>query len=250
MPYSKLLKKVIAESGYTNKEIIEECNKRNRKIDKAYLSKLQNNKVPAPSEEISRTIANICNVDERLLVLEGYIDKAPKEIKEAFESIKLSFSFAILSMFEDEFKKLDDKAIKQIEDEIYKTPLSDFIISLIDNKEYIINMKKQSPQFVVDKDKITLNIAEPLALQVKDNGMYPVIQEGSKVILKFEEKYNNGDILVIKIKDKEDTYFVRYALFNNDEIILTAINKTFKTITEKKENVTILGKVVKVIMDI
>lgn len=131
MPYSKLLKKIIVESGYTNRDIIEKCNKRDRKIDKAYLSKLQNNKVPAPSEEISRTIANICGTDERLLVLEGYIDKAPKEIKEALENIKLIFSMAVLSMFENE---LNDEAIKQVENEINKEPLSDFILQIIDNK--------------------------------------------------------------------------------------------------------------------
>lgn len=50
-----------------------------------------------------------------------------------------------------------------------------------------MNMKKQAPQITVDEDKTTLNIAEPLALPVKDNGMFPIIQEGSKVVLKMEK---------------------------------------------------------------
>ena len=96
MPYHKLLNNIIASTNYTAQEIINKCAEKGIKMNKAYMSKLRNNKVPPPSEDVSRVISKVCDVDERFLVLEGYIDKAPKEIKEAFVSIKFMTTFVTL----------------------------------------------------------------------------------------------------------------------------------------------------------
>lgn len=242
MPYSKLLMKVIAESGYTSKEIVEQCNDRGKKIDRAYLSKLLNNKVPAPSEEVSRIIANICNIDERLLVLEGYIDKAPKEIKEAFDSIKFMTTVAALNIYEN---KLDEETIKNLEIEMNKEPLADFIISLIDNKASAVNFNENGIEVIDEEENFKLSLTEPVALEIKDDSMFPIISKGSKINLKIEDKYNNGDIVAFKIKGKED-FIIRYVMFNGEDIIFTSLNKEFKVMNFKIDEIIILGRVVKV----
>ena len=83
-----MLRNVVANTNYTQEEICKRCTELGIKISKSYINKLLNNKQQAPTEEISRIIANVCNCDERLLVIEGYLDKAPKEIREVFISLK------------------------------------------------------------------------------------------------------------------------------------------------------------------
>jgi hypothetical protein len=250
MPYSKLLMKVVAESGKTSKEIIDECNKRGRNIDKAYMSKLLNDKVPPPSEEISRMIADICEFDEKKLVLEGYIDKAPKEIYEAFVSIKLLTTAAALDIF---LNPKNEQTLEELEREMNKEPVADFIIDLIKTLSNNINLKENGFDIKLEQkdsqDNLVLSLREPIGLPIKDNAMFPIIPLNSKISLQLQKEYNNGDILAIKVKEQED-FIVRYALFNGNEIILTALNREFKPLTYKKEDIIIFGKVVRVITDI
>ena len=82
MPYTKLLNNIIADSNLSYKFIAEKCTEMGTTIDPSYISKLLSGKCNVPSEKISRALANVCGYDERLLVLEGYLDIAPKEIKD------------------------------------------------------------------------------------------------------------------------------------------------------------------------
>jgi len=51
--YSKVLTRIIAESGLTAKEVAEKCNEIGNGIDTTRLSKLQNGRLAAPSEKVS-----------------------------------------------------------------------------------------------------------------------------------------------------------------------------------------------------
>lgn len=245
--YSKVLTKIIAESGLTAKEVAEKCNEIGNGIDTTRLSKLQNGKLPAPSEKVSRDIAKVCNTDGRELVIEGYLEKAPEEITQALMSLKYMTTVSALSVFEN---TIDKKALEYLQEELEKEPLAQFIISLIDNKATDINIYNKSIEFSVDKDNFNMILNNPSSLKVKDNSMYPTIPLNAEITLKMQDKYNDGDILAIKINNKED-FIVRYALFKNDTILLTSLNpKQFETLEYKRKELTILGKVIKVITDI
>ncbi len=247
MAYSKLLLKIIAESGHNYKEIVEECNKRGKKIDKSYFSRVVNGKVPPPAEDLSRMISDICNVDERRLVLEGYIEKAPKEIREVFENMKeIILSFAA-SLIDDEYSQ---ENIDDVKNALDKEPISDFIISLLDMD--IDNMNFNDEDYYLEnqqEDDFTIRLKEPVALSMKDDAMYPIIPEGAKIYLKFVEEYENGEYFAVKINNQND-YTVRQVLVNNEEIILVPLKKSFETVTYKKEELTIIGKVDKVLIKI
>lgn len=249
--YSILLAKIIAESGLTAKEVVEKCNEMDNGIDVTRLSKLQSGKLPAPSEKVSRDIAKVCNVDDRELVIEGYIEKAPKEIIDAFFSIKYMTSMAALQAFGIPLNK---KNIKEIKEELEKEPLAEYIVSLIDNKEADITIDDNDIKFEANENngKTNLNVIlnNPSALKVKDNSMYPTIPENSRITLKIQEKYKDGDILAIKLKDKED-FIVRYVLFKENSIVLTSLNpKDFETLEYKTKDIIILGKVISVTTNI
>jgi repressor LexA len=52
--------------------------------NKAYISKLQNGKIPAAGEDINRALAEVTKGDPVALIQEAYIEKAPLEIKSKF----------------------------------------------------------------------------------------------------------------------------------------------------------------------
>lgn len=81
MEYKELLKKYILESGMSLREIEEEMKQRGFSSDKAYISKLQNGKLPPAGEDITRALAEVTSGDPEALLLAGYIEKAPNELK-------------------------------------------------------------------------------------------------------------------------------------------------------------------------
>ena len=224
--YSKLLTKIIAESDYTAKQVVEKCNELGNRIDATRLSKLQSGKLSAPSSKVSRDLARVCNVDERLLVLEGYLEKAPQEIIDAFISIKSSIVASALNIFKDNFSKDNLKDFNKIKEELQKEPLADFIVSLIDNGVEQVPISESGINLEAKNKDIKVTLSQPTTLTVKDNAMFPIIPDGAKVYLKMQEKYNNGDILAIKTKDNEDI-IIREVLFINNTVILVPLKKDY-----------------------
>lgn len=246
MPYQKLLMKTIAESNHTNKDIVEQLNEKGLHIDKSYLSKLVNGKLPAPREEVSRAIAQICNIDERKLVIEGYFDKAPKEIKNILCNLQKMTTLPVLPMIEN---KIDTETFKIIEEQLLQEPICDFLIELLDSSENtIIDIINNKISLSYDNmPNFTMKIEEPVYLSISNNDMYPIIPKDSKITIELSDKYQNGDIVALKYDNQT---IARYYFMNNDIVSFNAIKKDAKPIDYKDKNVTILGKVKKVITEI
>lgn len=249
MPYSKLLKKIIEDSGYSQKDIIEKCSKEGKNINKTYLSKLINGKTTPPSKEISSILAKVLNTNEKLLIIEGYLDKAPQEIRTAIINIKKLSIYQAIEFYKNKFAP---EYIELLKEEIDNQPLSDFILEFIeqDKQTRILNeMEKLEMNIDQDQSKIQINFSQPHYFPVTDNAMFPIIPHNSQVLLKMEEKYVNGDIVAVKIK-KIENILLRQLVYSNDNIILIPLNKEYSTTTYRKEDIMILGKAIKVINDI
>lgn len=246
MPYGKLLRKMLVESNYTATEIAEECKKRGIRIDKSYISKLQNDKCNCPNEKISSEIAKICNKDERLLVLEGYIDNAPQEVKELLYSIRLLFSTITSNVLS---YSTDKTIVAEFEKLIKNEPISEFILNVIDNKDTLINIDKNIFQTVVTDNGVDMILTQPPAISVADNAMFPLITEKSKVCLSMQTNYENGDIVAVKINDK-DNIIIRQIFFKDNEISLIPLNKNYFSLTYDLSNIVIIGKVTSIINEL
>ena len=246
MPYYKLLRKVVANTNYTQEEIAKRCTELGEKISKSYLNKLLNNKQQAPTEEISRVIAKVCNCDERLLVIEGYLDKAPKEIKNAFLSIKNTTMLYSINMFENE---VDNKTLNEIKEIFEEQPLTDFIIELIDSGKSIINMKELGFEIKSENKKVICDLTKPISFKIEDNSMFPFIKENDEITIEIKDRYINGDIIVATVKGQKGI-IIRQASFLGTQIELAPFNKKYKHTTYNKEELTILGKVKKIITEI
>ena len=76
-----------------------------------------------------------------------------------------------------------------------------------------------------------------------------MLQIVNKLILIMKVKYNNGEIVAVKIKETEEI-IVRIVMFQNDTIFLTSLNKEYKPQIYDKQDVVILGRVSKVVNEI
>lgn len=80
--YSKLLSYHVKCSGLTLRQIAQMCSERGHPIDPSYISKLQTNRLPPPSEEVSQTLAEVLGANVEEFVYWGYVEKAPEVIRQ------------------------------------------------------------------------------------------------------------------------------------------------------------------------
>lgn len=87
MNYAGLLNNYIKESGLTLSVICQRLQENGISIDRSYLSKLKTGAKPPASDELSRAISEVTGGDPEALIIAGYIDKSPEELKKAIEEL-------------------------------------------------------------------------------------------------------------------------------------------------------------------
>ena len=247
MPYSNVLKKTIEDSNLSYKDIKDKLEQKGIHIDKSYLSKLVNGKLPPPRDEISKAISQICNVDERFLVLEAYYDKSPQEIKDILYYLQ---KMVTMSAIPELAKKanIDAKQLDLICEKLNQEGIGIFLaetLDLIKDDNYQIlegNLSVNSK-----KDNIKFQLKEPIFFPITNNDMYPVVPDGCQVNINIQEKYQNGDIVALKYNN---TIIARYYFEIEQNITYTPINKTAKTFDNSNKDIKLLGKITKVIYDV
>lgn len=88
MSYADLLSRYIEESELSLGEIAIKLSSKGLSIDRSYISKLKNGNKPPASEEVTRALAEVTGGDVQALLIAGHIEKAPKEVKTAFEEAR------------------------------------------------------------------------------------------------------------------------------------------------------------------
>lgn len=245
MQYARMLNKILAEKGYKDADIIRMCKEIGVNIDKGSFSKYVNG-ISIPSEQKSRAIAKVCGVDERKLIIAGYLDKAPKEIIDTFKTIKIMEVAGTIKFLEIQDKiKLKD-AERFVEEEL----LSEVLIDILDSKEKYVDFLNKG--FIYKKINSSFNysvaLKEPQGIEIKDDAMSPIIQKGDKVTIDTKQNtYATSDIILVEYKDK---LYTRYIYKVNDTLILSPINKAYKEMLDNKDKIKVLGKINNVIRKI
>ena len=116
MNYRELLNKLMKESGLSNKEIVAKCAELGEKITPNYLSVIKNNDDKIPSDNLSLALAKACNSPhENILLIQGYLDRAPEVIINFLENMKksaLSSTYTFLEKENSMPKELKDELLK------------------------------------------------------------------------------------------------------------------------------------------
>lgn len=246
MAYSKVLKKIIANTNYTQEEVAQKCTELGTKVSRTYITKLLSGEAKAPKEEITRAIAKVCDADERILVMEGYIDKAPKEIIDAFNSLRNMTMLCNINSLENH---IDKQTMNELKKMLEEEPLAEFVVSLIENGNNTVNLEQMGMEIEAKEEKLVLSLPKTIGIKVEDNSMYPLIKHNDEIMIQVLDRYINGDILVVKINN-ENKMVIRQAVFLGNDTELIPLNKEYKIKTYKKDDITILGKVKKIITEI
>ena len=82
MRYTEILKANIMASDLSLSQIARRLEKKGINIDKSYLSKLQNGKIPPAGERINDAIAEVLGIDKLELKVAAYREKIPKDVLE------------------------------------------------------------------------------------------------------------------------------------------------------------------------
>lgn len=253
MPYTTLLNKLIDESGLTVKEIAERCTQDGVKVTPAYISTLRNDENNrTASDTMSKAIAKACgSKNEDVLVIEAYIDNAPQAFKGIFDFIKESMMTVLLGMFANSYS---DDEISTARKLIEQMPLAEMVTQMSQSESKIakaVGTMNITAEVTDNELKTTTQLKQAIGFDVKDNSMFPTIPKGGKVTLEMLEEYNDGDILAFLDNDKNITY--RKAGFLNKEHTMVAmfpLSSDFDSKIYNTDEITILGKVTQVIIDL
>lgn len=254
MPYTQLLNSIIDKSGLTVKEIAERCKGLNVDITPAYISTLRNAKTNrTPSDKVSRAIAKACNyTNTEALVIEAYLDGAPKPVKKFFDVIKKSIAPMTLGVFDNKLTSQQKIEFNTIIDEM---PMADFV-SEFSKKEIDYEKPMGTDMKIISNDeiKLTSEIKQALGFDVADNGMSPLINKGDKVQVSLikADKIKTGDIICYAKNEKPSNQFVRKVVVSKSkkEFTFLPINNDYTPEIINAEDIIIIGKVVRVIAEI
>ncbi len=249
MAYSDVLSEMITESKFSIKELANLCKKQGLNITPSYISQLKSGKVNPPSDEVSRAICRICGVHEEKLVIEAFLDKAPKDIIDYIESTRFAMLSTAFTILENTFPEDILEVFKQT---LSNLQLADFILEINSNEQLTktsVENRGLKSEFHFGEDNLNITLKSPTGIPIKDNSMYPLIPEGSLITIELKENYNDGDILCFN-KIGEEVILIRKCFFKDDLLILIPFNIGFKSLTLPKSEVVILGKVKTVINEI
>jgi len=235
MSYSDVANRMISETNFTQKEISDKCKELGEIISREQLNKILNGKAPAPKEKVSRTIAKICNADDRELVIEGYLEKAPKEFIEFLNIFQEACLNMGLQFMEN---KLTDEEISIIRDLYKKETLAKIIVETLDmDCTQSLNMDN------VEIDKAFNIIFENNNyIQMEDDSMENKIPKGSKLRIKIKEKYKNGDIVLVKVRNDKKP-IIRIVFFIGRDVCLGALNKKYNSLYLKNGDFKIIAEI-------
>jgi len=106
--FAKIIQNKRKEKGYTLEELANKLD-----VDRSYISKLENDRVPAPSVDFIRRISDILSIDfEQLSLLAGRITESIKKNLD-IRKVELFRAMKDKNLSEENYKKL----LKQIKND-------------------------------------------------------------------------------------------------------------------------------------
>jgi transcriptional regulator with XRE-family HTH domain len=80
MNYSEILKSAISNTQLSLSQICKQLNEFGPKIEKGYLSKLQNGKIPPAGDKLNEVLSVVLDIDPLELKTAAYREKIPADV--------------------------------------------------------------------------------------------------------------------------------------------------------------------------
>lgn len=245
MAYKDVLSRVIKDSKLSLREIASRCETIGVSISPSYLSQIQTGKLPPPSEEVSKAIAQVCSLkDSSELIFEGYMEKAPELIK---------YYLSTTSETNKQLLKIIMPIFHPNINQDYIDKMDTFT-RLGTTVSYLEKLKRQNTfepfinMYKVLKQKYLLDntFDEMEQVFMSDNSMEPLIPKNSKLKCIFYRgnEPSDKDIIAFSLKSDKKITARRYYSHNN---IITLIpeNRDSEIMYLKSLNeISLYGKVI------
>ena len=261
MSFAEILSEAISRANLSLRKIAELCNVNGFSIDHSYISKLKNGKLPPPSEEMSRVLAGVLSIDPELLVIEGYKEKAPDEIKALLRGVDVNSDRVVLTKHpgEQHFTRQPGRMKR------YSMVLE--LADILQNKDILVtasgepleeqsrlnlldNLNKPatgqcfsipilgtiragipllSEQNIVGKVELTPEMKgrADFALLVNGDSMIGAgIGDGDTVLCKKSKTPNHGQVVMALVNNNETT--LKYFIKEKGRLLLRAANPEYK----------------------
>jgi SOS-response transcriptional repressor LexA len=237
MKYADLLDKLIQQSGITAKDLAQKCQDLGIDITPSYISLLRNKeKNRVPSDDVSIALAKALGKPDNYLVLEGYLEAAPIEVKQAIENMYLQSVTIAAWVTGTPLIPEQEQAIKAV---IKQQPMADMIFALAQQ----VSIETLEQTFMSTKiENSTVTLVMPQELNVEDNDMYPLMEKGNRAKLITKNEYDNGDIVVISLDDNSYKYR-KLQKISEELTLLLAFNPECETMSFDEKTMVIIGKV-------
>lgn len=237
MKYADILRNAIDKENLSQGEISNKCKELGAPISRGQLNKIISGKVTPPQENVSRALAKICNIDERTLVLSGYLEKAPKELRDFFNKLQDFCMNTSLLISETDY---NNDLIEDLKNCYREETREQFILTILDMNFNINVLKDIASNNTLANFQNINNIEDLTFITMEDDSMERKIPKGSKLRLIIPKKYNNGDIVLVETKN---TRFIR-VLFNiGKDIALFPFNSNYTSLLLKNGDYKIIAKI-------
>ncbi len=237
MKYAELLDQLIQKSGITAKELAEKCQAQGVEITPSYISLLRNKeKNRVPSDDVSIALAKALGKEDNYLVLEGYLEAAPIELKQAIKNLYFQSVVAAAWVAGTALEKDQEQVIKAT---IEQQPMCEIVLYISQKLE----AEKYDQAFMSTKvEGNTITLVMPQELNVEDNDMYPLMEKGNKAKLVTKSEYENGDIVAVSLKETS-IKFRKLQKISEELTLLLAFNPECETMSFDEKTMVIIGKV-------
>lgn len=243
MPYTQLLNQLIDQSGLTAKEIAEQCGKQGQAITASYISILRkeaNERIP--SVEVSQALETVLGAPKDALVLEAYLDDAPEVLSRVLRKIAIQAVEAGLRMIDDAIP-IDESIQAMLRLQMAEVPLSQLILSLDQQPEIKFDGNIMTSSELIDDTQLNISMQANVDFSITDSSMHPIMPEGSKVKLCFQDVYSNGEVVAVMFKGEKNLLYRKLYDTKDGKRMLMPLNPVFCVIEFEPENMFIFGRV-------
>ncbi len=241
--FRDLIAQGLENKGLNQTELTKECKKLNANFDSSLISKILNKGV-IPNEDISKALANVLEIDEELLILEGYLEKAPEFLLDYLDDLFINTFDIGMSLYDNidtsniPMSKDTKNKIKQLFN--YNGARAQCLLEMVRCDLGILYDDNSKMQLESKADKFVMNFGNEPIITVDDNSMEPIIPKNSKIKLWEQSQYENNDTVCVLVKGKK---LIRNLIVLGNNYFLYPLNKQFKSQILTKKECTIMGKV-------
>jgi len=215
-----------------------------QEITASYISMLRkesNERVP--STDVSRALEVVLDVPKDTLILEAYLDDAPETLLKALNALReVAFEFILRAM--DETIPIGELERNLIYKQLEEMALSRFILGLDYEqmrdgfKQNILTSSEQ-----IDDTQLNISMSANVDFPISDVSMQPLLPEGSKAKLRFQEDYHSGEVVAVMLPDEKAMLFRKLYDTKDGKRMLMPLNPAFDVMEYDPASMLIFGRV-------